>query len=650
MDEEIAGMVVKLAMEDGSFQEGIANLNRQMKVVDSEFKAATNGSKEFGSSLDGLKSNADRLSKVLEIQNQLIHKYQERLNNSKAALERNVQAQEKLKKEIDEAKRVYETTAISLGKNSTEAIKLKTELDKLEKTYDGNNQKIRNNVKVIDNQTIALNQAVGKLREFEGQLNEVSNQIDDFDKNIKKVGESSTQSIGTLNVAMGNLISSGIQMTINGLQDLAREALEFAADIEKLSLQTGMTKEELQQWDYVLKQTGSSIREADGDLAMLAERINEANMGTGEGKEVWDQLGISVVEASGKLKSQGQVLNETILALQNMEDVTKRNALASQLLGTTGENLMPILNMTNEQLAAMKGNAKVVSDQDLARLNSFKRTLQEFCEGTGKELIGILADIAAILQPIVEIAGMILEPILEVVHGFTEAIADAFGAVPEEYDQLNANAKGGLTKLEKSTDDSFSNMTDTVNDSYDEMKASTDEAFGYMDKAINGYLSDYEKNIRKELESMYGDSISQRLKMEEKISRIMSNARKDVEEKVQAHVKGEQAITKNLQEEINKRENLYKNNSYAKVTGIPAYEKGTQFHAGGLALVGERGPEIVNLPRGTAVTPTEQTKQQVANATVKSGPIFTGPIYVQANNVQEFIDSVKMAVISGEFA
>lgn len=36
---------------------------------------------------------------------------------------------------------------------------------------------------------------------------------------------------------------------------------------------------------------------------------------------------------------------------------------------------------------------------------------------------------------------------------------------------------------------------------------------------------------------------------------------------------------------------------------IPAYASGTAFHPGGLALVGERGPEIVNLRRGAQVIP-----------------------------------------------
>lgn len=42
----------------------------------------------------------------------------------------------------------------------------------------------------------------------------------------------------------------------------------------------------------------------------------------------------------------------------------------------------------------------------------------------------------------------------------------------------------------------------------------------------------------------------------------------------------------------------------SSLPGFPAYANGTDFHRGGMAIVGERGPEIVNLPRGSRVTPT----------------------------------------------
>ena len=37
---------------------------------------------------------------------------------------------------------------------------------------------------------------------------------------------------------------------------------------------------------------------------------------------------------------------------------------------------------------------------------------------------------------------------------------------------------------------------------------------------------------------------------------------------------------------------------------VPQYADGTMYHPGGLAVVGERGPELVNLPRGSQVYPT----------------------------------------------
>ena len=44
---------------------------------------------------------------------------------------------------------------------------------------------------------------------------------------------------------------------------------------------------------------------------------------------------------------------------------------------------------------------------------------------------------------------------------------------------------------------------------------------------------------------------------------------------------------------------------------IPGFANGTNFAPGGLSLVGERGPELVNLPRGSRVTPAAQTRNMM---------------------------------------
>lgn len=49
----------------------------------------------------------------------------------------------------------------------------------------------------------------------------------------------------------------------------------------------------------------------------------------------------------------------------------------------------------------------------------------------------------------------------------------------------------------------------------------------------------------------------------------------------------------------------------SNATNRPAFAVGTRYAPGGLALVGERGPEMINLPRGSQVIPAAQTSQMM---------------------------------------
>lgn len=55
---------------------------------------------------------------------------------------------------------------------------------------------------------------------------------------------------------------------------------------------------------------------------------------------------------------------------------------------------------------------------------------------------------------------------------------------------------------------------------------------------------------------------------------------------------------------------------------IPRFATGTNFAPGGLALVGERGPELVNLPRGSQVIPNNRLSMGGANVNVTVGGEF----------------------------
>jgi uncharacterized coiled-coil DUF342 family protein len=72
------------------------------------------------------------------------------------------------------------------------------------------------------------------------------------------------------------------------------------------------------------------------------------------------------------------------------------------------------------------------------------------------------------------------------------------------------------------------------------------------------------------------------------------------------------------------------------------YASGTNYAPGGLALVGERGPEIVNLPRGSQVYPNGQVPAGLSGgSTVNESNVYN--ITIDAASVEEFNDIVRIA-------
>lgn len=69
---------------------------------------------------------------------------------------------------------------------------------------------------------------------------------------------------------------------------------------------------------------------------------------------------------------------------------------------------------------------------------------------------------------------------------------------------------------------------------------------------------------------------------------------------------------------------------------IPGFASGTTFAPGGLALVGERGPELVTLPRGARVDTAQRTRQILDN---NDGPVMnvTIPLQVYGNPEPETV-------------
>lgn len=76
---------------------------------------------------------------------------------------------------------------------------------------------------------------------------------------------------------------------------------------------------------------------------------------------------------------------------------------------------------------------------------------------------------------------------------------------------------------------------------------------------------------------------------------------------------------------------------------IPGFATGVENFSGGLAVVGERGPELVNLPRGSSVIPNNQIGG-VGGGTTNVNITFTGPMMGNASEAREFARTIGAAL------
>lgn len=162
----------------------------------------------------------------------------------------------------------------------------------------------------------------------------------------------------------------GAYMSADLFIGFIKGSADAAAQIDRLSERTGIAVESLSALNYAANINGVSIQDLDGALKGLANKMLEAQMGSGEAAEVFKALGISVVNASGSLRATEDVLLDMADAFQGMQDGAGKAALSQKLMEDAGVALIPVLNQGSDGLRKMREEAQslgVVLDEQTSR-------------------------------------------------------------------------------------------------------------------------------------------------------------------------------------------------------------------------------------------------------------------------------------------
>ena len=205
---------------------------RQVKLANSEFKAATAGMDDWTDSADGLSAKVKQLNTTLSAQ----------------------------KTQLSNLEKQYKLVSDEQGENSKGAEELKVKI---------NNQKA-----AIANTEKQLNNYENELKDCENGTGRFADELDDVDDAARNAGDGFTVMKGVL----ASLIADVVQWGISELKDLATEIVEVGSSFEKsmsnVQALSGATEEDLKLLSDTAKEFGAntqfSATEAADALSYMA--------------------------------------------------------------------------------------------------------------------------------------------------------------------------------------------------------------------------------------------------------------------------------------------------------------------------------------------------------------------------------------------
>src|SRR5690625_4301583 len=234
----------------------------------------------------------------------------------------------------------------------------------------------------------------------------------------------SAQAINRFVLAAG---AAGVAF-VSSMATVAAATSKTMDEMRKMAQATGLSVEALSALTYVANQSGLEQQTLINALGRLSKGIGDAARDTGDAKRAFDTLGISIRDSSGRLRDADKVLVDFAEEMSKLPDGTQKTALAMQVFGRAGAQLVPLLNNGREGIKALTDEARrfgIVLDTDVAKqAERFNDNLTRL--GAVKQ--GLAFTITEALLPAMERITDIMVEVAATLAGSGELIETAFTA------------------------------------------------------------------------------------------------------------------------------------------------------------------------------------------------------------------------------
>lgn len=341
MADRIKGITIQIGADT-------TNLSTAMKNADKEIKSTQENLKDVEKLLKVDPTNVELLAQKEKL---LAENVNEVANKLEALKEAEKQAQEQFEKgEISQAQ------------------------------YDG-----------LKREIIATEQALEKAKDQAESFNKSLELASQSAKKVSDVSGTIAEKTKGISTVAGALVTS--------LGAMAYKTVLLSDDLNTLANQSGLTTEEIQKFQYASDVVDVSTESIIGALSKMRKNMDSTATST---QEAWNKIGVSTKNADGSFRDSTTVFYEALEGLSQIENETERDVIAMQLFGKSADQLAGIIDDGGQALKELGQQAQdsglILSQDTLDGLNAvndqidiMKANVTNMLAVTGAKAMEVLA-------------------------------------------------------------------------------------------------------------------------------------------------------------------------------------------------------------------------------------------------------------------
>lgn len=499
-DIEVGDLVARITLDDTGLNKSMAQIQREMKLVASEFEKASASLQTFGSEEDKLRTKSDQLTKQIALQSQKVELLRQEFQKSAQEKGEDAVATQKLATQLNKAEAAMLQMQAQLNKVNKELAEQPTHMQKWSNSFrEAGNHMQSAGAEIAASFGLAgaaiaagLGVAVKTAADFEAQMSRVgaiaeasATELQAMKQAAMELGASTSKSASEVAVGMENLAAMGFKVNeiiaaMPGVisaaeasgEDMALVADTMAVSIRAFGLEASQSTHvadvlaktanisaaNMEGMAYALKYAaapahtlGLSLEEVAASVAIMSDAgIRGETAGTtlrmaltrlvkptDETTEVLNLLGVKINDANGNMLPFANIIGQLNQKMSGLSNSQKAAYLATIFGVEAMSGMMTVVEAGPEKLQALTKELENSTGASAAAAAQMKDNLK-----------GALEQLNGAIETAQISIGNALTPVIQVLGGAIQSVVDWFNQLdPSVQETVALSAAAGAALL-----------------------------------------------------------------------------------------------------------------------------------------------------------------------------------------------------------